>query len=413
MTPMLRTEWTRCRLCGPDLEMLFSIPAPIISAFPPAGTDLAALPRSPLDVLRCRFCGFVQLRHSVDPATLYGEYWYESGINTRMRDELAEITTAARYFLPDLHPGDAVLDIGANDGTLLKTYPDYLHRVAVEPSATFKLPLASFCDSMVQDTFPQCWNRIPHRSYKIITSIACFYDIDTPVWAAEEIRALLHPYGVWVCQFQDLDQQIRAGAWDNFCHEHIGYYTLATFRDVCQRAGLKVVDVQRSAINGGSLRVFVQRPHAPERPTVQEQLQREAETTADGRWAGPFAARIQRNVAQIRAMVEIAREAGPLALYGASTKGNTLLQVLDLPEGTVSAAWERNPRKVGRMTVTGVPIISEEEGRKDPPPALLTTIWQFKDQIIQREQETLRTTRLILPLPEATLVEILPKELVP
>ena len=195
------------------------------------------------------------------------------------------------------------------------------------------------------------------------------------------------------------------------CHEHVSYFTLGTFNEVVRRAGLQIIDVEHSTINGGSLRVYVGHGgsvwHVT--PAVQQQYFNEYRTL-DHHWPGRFERRMQQNIGQIRSMVEcVTAQGGLVDLYGASTKGNTLLQVLDRAD-LIRCAWERNPRKVGRCTVTGVPIVDEERGRAVPPDALLATIWQFADQIIAREQETLKTVRMILPLPEATWIDLYREE---
>ncbi len=402
----MHTSRLFCRICGNHLKPLFTVPAPLVSAFPEAvdGQEPVAVP---LDVVQCEHCAHVQLLHTVDPAIMYGEYWYESGVNERMREELRTITARAMEF-STLDTGDSVLDIGANDGTLLlQGYRDQdVFKVAVEPSTPFQQTLRQIADLTIQGTFPEVMPNLPPIQFKIITSIAMFYDLDDPVAAALHIKELLHPYGVWVCQFQDLEAQVRLGVWDNFVHEHLSYHTLQTFNEVCLRAGLQVVDAETSAINGGSLRVFVRHVGvSPQNSRMIEQIHREIQTLSPG-WAGRFVERMRRNIGQIRAFVDPVLDAGgAVDLYGASTKGNTLLQVCGYGPEEIRSAWERNPRKVGRTTVCGVPIINEDLGREDPPDLLLATIWQFKDQIIAREQKTLQECRMLLPLPEATLIE--------
>lgn len=400
---MHTTRFT-CRICGNQIHTLFTIPAPLVSGFPEA-VDPAPPVSVPLEVMQCESCLHVQLLHTVDPKIMYGEYWYESGVNERMRQELLTVVKRAGDFA-QCDDGDCVLDIGANDGTLLRCYGPRVHKVAVEPAATFQSALRAVAEATIQGTFPECRAQIPNNQYKVITTVAMFYDLEDPVQAAMHIKDLLHPYGVWVCQFQDLEAQVRLGVWDNFVHEHLSYHTLQTFMQVVARAGLAVVDVEASTINGGSLRVFI-RHHgvSPVSHHVIEQTLREHDTLQTD-WPKRFAAKMRRNIDQIRAFVDPVLDAGGVIdLYGASTKGNTLLQVCDYGPQEIRAAWERNPRKVGRTTANGVPIIDEELGREDPPDLLLATIWQFKDQIISREKKTLQECRMLLPLPEATLIE--------
>lgn len=407
----IATEISRCRLCrSPHLHEALSIAAPIVSTFPSGAQEIADLPRVPLQIVVCQSCGLAQLTHTTSPQILYGgDYWYESGINERMVEELqAIVRTAADYV--SLGIGDVAIDIGANDGTLLRALPKGVHKIAVEPSQTFTDRLGQIADQTLIGTWPAQAVNIP-LSARLITSIACFYDVDDMGEFAQEVRRHLVPGGIWICQFQDLEQQLRFGAWDNVCHEHCCYYTLTTFQQVCQQEGLRVLHVETTPINGGSLRIIVGHPTRPTDASVGDQLALEAraglaypglDMTQQWAWA---TIKHRRNVKQLQAYVESAREQQlKIDLYGASTKGNTLLQVCGFGDGVIRQAWERNRQKYHRYTVTGVPIVAEDAGRLDPPDVLLTTIWQFRDQIVRREAATLERTHLILPLPEATWV---------
>lgn len=400
------TTVSACRLCrSRSIRACFSIDAPVVSCFPHRDDNLDDLLRCPLEIIECIDCGLVQLRHTVDPAYLYGgDYWYESGVNERMVEELFTITQAARR-LVDLQVGDCVLDIGANDGTLLSTYPLGTNRVAVEASPTFKAKLDVITPEVIVGLFPACFHEVDHHQYKVITTIAMFYDVPDPIDAAEKIRRLLHPYGVWVCQFQDLAAQVHDGVWDNFVHEHVSYLTLSTLSIICDAVGLKIFDVERTLINGGSLRTFI--THADSSVVIQPAVHRVMawETgTFTRRWDQGFCSRIARNIEEIRGMLlPLAHQGAVIDLYGASTKGNTLVQAAGLSQA-VRSAWERNPRKWDRQTCTGIPIVAESEGLATPPDILLATIWQFRPQIVHREKATLQSIRMMLPLPEAMWV---------
>lgn len=404
-----------CRLCGgslPYLEPVLDWGPLQVSAFPLPGE---ATTTAPLTLKQCPKCNLVQLGSDVDPSILFaGDYWYASGINGLMREELRNVVREARGWVR-VHEGDWVMDTGANDGTLLQAWHEYSWesrpiRVAVEPSPTFAKPLAEAAEVVLQETFPQPTpvDKPDAGTFKVITSIAMFYAVPDPVGFAREVARLLHPEGVWIVQMQDLRNMIRQTAFDNICHEHVAYYDVQTFWQVCVRAGLRIVSYTPREINGGSLRFVVM--HEPNKeqtkifappPVLPADLQ-----PVD--WRAFFFA-VHARLQRLRDVVQTARDMGhTVDLLGASTKGNTLLQLARLEEGSIRQCWERHPGKFGRTTVTGIPIVPERQGRgaltEDPPDLLVCPIWQFRRAVVEREDAYLRTGgRIYFPLPEGEL----------
>lgn len=353
---------------------------------------------APLDLVQCSTCGLVQLTETVPREALYGgEYWYRSGLNEAMRIELANVAQSA-ISMAQPKPGDLIVDVGANDGTLLSMFAGGVATtVAFEPSA-FNL-------SHVADTrlrwFPEEAAGLPDASVAILASIAMFYDVDDPNLFCAEVARVLRYGGVWIVQFQDLRQVAHANAFDDICHEHLCYYSLGTFQQLVARHGLQVVSAEVRDINGGSLRCYVQHRGQYVDRSVARLLNLEVELDAH---LEAFASRVPRLIRDIRRTVERAGE--PIDVYGASTKGNTLLAACGLDARTLRQAIERSGAKVGRhYGATGIPIVSEEAGRADPASAWLVPIWQFRDQVVAREQEYLAAGgRLIFPLPTPAIV---------
>lgn len=414
VAPPIIHEHGHCRICPGRLRTILDLGPVAVSAFPRPGEpdSLAA----PLDLCCCVQCGLVQLRHSVDSQYLYQEYWYRSGINETMVAELRAVTEAAIDWVGGVADGDVVVDIGANDGTLLSTYPGgelcQLWTIAYEPAANL-LPLVSqHAAIVVPQAFPP-----GNHAYKvgagtatIVTSIACFYDLDDPIGFAKEVARILHPEGVWVIQLQDLQQMLDATAFDNICHEHVTYLSLGAIQRIVGAAGLFVTQVERRAINGGSLRVFVQHEAAlrrrPSVASVYDHL--EIEAGCDN-WVTleRFAHAVRERQRQIVAAVAHLQVHGlTVDLYGASTKANTLLQSCGLTRSVIRQAWERTPEKYGRETVgTRIPIVSEADGRVNPPDALLIGAWQFREAFVAREAEYLKAGgMMIAPLPVVEVV---------
>lgn len=424
----------RCRICQTDLyasgQIALDLGPMRLNDFPDSLKAVELTPRVPLIVIRCAACGLHQLLYTVNPDRLYRDnYWYRSGINETMVQELRDVVQHGIDRVR-LETGDHVLDIGANDGTLLRQYAELGHApkmVAFEPSdAVFptlqeRLPEGQ----LFHGFFPPSATWATKLRFRVITSIAMFYDLPDPTTFVEAIKQILHPEGVWIVQFQDLQQMLAAKAFDNVCFEHLEYYTLDDVQRLVNRYGLEVYECERRAINGGSLRLTI-RHQFTGRSTKSVSDQLLAEETVGLTWLDPeifqlwsldrgddllrstwstFRQQISEMRKHVRTIVETTRAAGGVIdLYGASTKGNTLLQVFGLTGKEIRYAWERAPEKWGRYTVTGIPIIAEEIGRDAPPQLLLTTIWQYRDHILEREREFLQGGgRILFPLPHAEI----------
>lgn len=405
----MRVTESPCRACGRDtLHSVLDFGPLQLSDFPPGGSTPQR--PAPLDLTRCAACGLVQLRHTVEPDALFRRYWYQSGINETMRTELQSIVTQAVGRVP-VTAGDVVLDIGANDGTLLAGYAGLRHppfRVAVEPAGNLQGALQAHCEDRWPCYFPDPVLVDTYRGrVRILTSIACFYASNTPHAFAAAVRALLAPGGVWIVQFQDLQQMLQATAFDNICHEHLIYYSLRSFTNLVTLYGLQVVRVERRTINGGSLRITVQRGDAPATAPDGVVAQAAAEWGCEHTTLlAAFAQRVWTRRSQVRALVQTAQQQQQtIDLYGASTKANMLLQVCELGPPAIRQAWERSETKWGCTTITGIPIVSEAVGRAQPPAVLLAGIWQFREAILQREAAYLaQGGALLFPLPVVDVV---------
>ena len=399
------TKSPGCLVCGARLQTVLDLGNLHVSAFPlpPEPDSITA----PLDLTRCTGCGLVQLRDRVDPSLLYQEYWYRSAVNEVMVKELDDVVREAVALVP-VGPGDRVVDIGANDGTLLHAYNTHapsVVKVAYEPAGNLQAPLEQIADVVVPTTFPPQKAYLPTK-VKIVTSIACFYDVADPVGFAKVVAGMLAPDGVWVVQFQDLAQMIQATAYDNICHEHLLYLTLRSLNQIAAAANLHIRHAVRRTINGGSLRVFL--GHQIPVSVLPVKALKDAEAGCES-WVAleRFGDRVRERREQLRSFFDAAQVQGKtIDLYAASTKANTLLQYAKLDSGMIRQAWERSPEKVGRLTVgTHIPIVSEEIGRANPPDLLLLGAWQFRDAFVRREMAYLEAGgTMLVPLPEVEFI---------
>lgn len=386
-----------CRVCGGRLDSILNLGNLALSNFPLPGDPPAET--APFDFCQCRDCALVQLRHTVDPELLFRHYWYQSGINETMQAELIDVVACAIAHVGGLVYGDRVIDIGANDGTLLAALPPLgAYTYAYEPARNFQEILQQRATVVIADYFPKT---LPPIKVKLIFSIAMFYDLDDPGPFVRAVADLLQPDGAWVVQFQDLHQMTQATAFDNICAEHLVYYSLGSFERLIAPYGLRVVHAEIRAINGGSYRLI-----------VQHDTQRVDETVAALRFAEAgcehwhtlekFAWRVGEVRRQIQGVLAGHRT---IDVYGASTKFNTLSQYCGLDGGVIRQAWERSEAKWGRVTATGIPIVSEAVGRADPPDLLVAGVWQFRDAILQREAAYFEQGgTMLFPLPRVDLV---------
>lgn len=413
---------TTCRVCEASLESILSLGEQYVSNF--VDPDEPDGLKADLDLVLCRECGLLQLRDTVPAEALYRNYWYRSGTNESMRRALADIATETAY-LAHLTDGDAVLDIGSNDGTLLAAYPTQrLYRIGFDPSRNLAELSKKAADEVVVDFFDARTYfdiaELRGRRPKAVTSIAMFYDLEDPNQFVADVKEVMHEDGVWIVQMSYLPLMLRQNAFDNICHEHLEYYSLHSFESLLDRHDFEVVDMQLNDVNGGSFRVYIRNRGAQEdafgdatyrglaRQRVHAFREREHEMgLARLETYHEFADRVERVKADVVGFVrQQVADGRTVYVYGASTKGNTLLQYFGLDRKLIAAAAERNPGKWGKVTVgTRIPIVSEDEARAAKPDHFLVLPWHFIEEFEQRERQFLLSGgRFIVPLPHFMLL---------
>jgi NDP-4-keto-2,6-dideoxyhexose 3-C-methyltransferase len=397
---------TACRSCGSSrLESVLDLGNPYVSNFADC-PDSDRWPRVPLDLLLCRDCSLAQLRHTTPGEWLYSHYWYKSGISATMRAALADISDKAAHFA-GLGKGDSVLDIGCNDGTLLRSYAvEGIRRVGFEPAENLACEAAVGTDRIVPDFFTA--RLVAGEEFRVITSIAMFYDLEDPNQFVSDVASLLMEDGAWIIEMHYLPLVLERNAFDAICHEHLEYYSLTSLEPLLERHGLAVADVETNEVNGGSFRAYVVHRNSPalsiparrERVAAMRARENAARLSVLASYE-EFRARVQRIGAKLRDWLRREREHGrEISVYGASTKGNTLLQIYGLDHTLIRSAAERNPEKWGKFTVgTWIPIVSEAEARAHADDFLVLP-WHFMPEIQIRERDFLaRGGKLIAPLP--------------
>jgi SAM-dependent methyltransferase len=337
---------------------------------------------------------------------------------------LADISNKAELLM-HLKPGDAVLDIGCNDGTLLASYMTKgLYKIGFDPAQNMVQFSSCICDKIISDFFSiasyQNDSDLKGLKPKVITSIAMFYDLEDPNTFVSDIKQVMHPDGLWIIQMSYLPLMLKQNEFGNICHEHLEYYSLQSLEYLLNKHDMEVVDAELNYVNGGSLRVFIRNLNADISlfgdPTYRDLARdrvkglREEEgkmMLGDVRRYQEFEFWIQRIKNDVVDLIkEEVTKGKKVFVYGASTKGNTVLQYFGLNYTIITAAAERNPDKWGRRTVgTGIPIISEDEARAANPDYFLVLPWHFIEEFKNREKEyLLNGGRFILPAPHFSII---------
>jgi hypothetical protein len=313
-----------------------------------------------------------------------------------------------------LRPDDVVLDIGSNDGTLLAGYETpRISKTGIDPTG---VKFAQYYPDDVE-LIPEFFSaevfraRLPGRTARLITSIAMFYDLEEPVGFARQVAGILAEDGIWHFEQSYMPSMLRSTSYDTVCHEHLEYYSLAVVGRVLAEAGLEVIDVRFNRVNGGSFAVSARHRGASGESTglVDWFLRQEERMNLSSPLPfRDFENRVFQHRQDLLELIRVLRSGGARIMgYGASTKGNVLLQFCGLTPEDIPSIAEVNPDKFGRVTPgTGIPIVSEEEMRAESPDYMLVLPWHFREGIVQREQDFLRSGgRLIFPLPEIEIVE--------
>ena len=410
------TEIDKCRACGSkDLRTVLDLGSQYIVNFVEDPKQRAD--KSPIHLIVCINCRLVQLKHSVNPDRLFREFFYYSGINTTMKNHLADLVEQSRQIEP-VYPGDYVISIGENDGWMLSNYPRNINTIGIEPAKNMIPLLKKNCTLALNDYFSSsavAYLKEHKIKAKHIHAIAMFYDVNEPLEFCENIKEVLHPDGVFVIQMNYLRTMLQNVAVDNILHEHVTFYSVQSLEPILCKAGLKIFHVSFNDINGGSIRIYICHEEA-DRMTYFNYIECIAD---ENKWFGPaydsklndkltfFANRVNTARDKLQKFISEQAKHKKIYAYGASTRGASLLQVMGLKYPQISAAVERNPVKVGKyMAGLNIPIISEKDMREAPPDFLLILPYFFFNEFKDRESEFLKNGgRFIIPLPEPYLYD--------
>lgn len=407
-----------CRICASkNLKEIINLGKQNIQgAFVKKGFPKPYFRKIPLKLLLCPQCSLVQLQHTVNPKIMYKNYWYMSGINKTMRNHLKEIVNSSLKIIKK-NRLRKVLDIGCNDGTLLRNYPASFHKVGIDPSQiietiNYKNKMRNF--NFFKSFFPskKFITKFKKNKFDIITSIAMFYDLENPNIFVKNIKEILKKNGIWIIEMSYLSEMIKTNSFDTICHEHLEYYSLKSLNYLMNQNGMKIFKISFNNINGGSIRCYISHQdqilyqRQKDKEIILNCLKKEKKNKIyQAATYSKFNKKIKFIKNKIKNLLnKIRLQKKTIHIYGASTKGNTIIQFLNICNKQIPYAAERNPIKWGAKTLgSNIKIISEQDSKLLKPDYYFVLPWHFKKEILNRERKILGKVKFIFPLPNVEI----------
>ena len=394
-----------CLLCkNKKIKKIFSLGNLFVSNFVNKKNIKTGI-KAPLNLLYCKNCSLIQLSHIAPQEIMYRRfYWYRSGVTKIMRLGLKNIFDDSLKHVK-LNKKDVVLDIGANDGTLLSYYKrKKFITIGCEPAKNLQNSLKKNCDFSIKNFWDKkelykvlLKNRL--KKPKIITAIGMFYDLEDPNKFIRDAADCLDDKGIFIAQLMCLKSMIEKNDVGNICHEHIEFYSLKSLKFLFEKNGLEIFKIEENDINGGSYRIYCKKF---KKGSIKLRNENVLKSMKD------FAKRVKINKKITTNFIDKKIKQGKkIYLYGASTKGNTVLQYYDLNQRKIPFAAERSPEKWNKYTIgTGIKIITEKMARKLNPDYFFVTPWGFIKEFIKRERKWLKKGgSFIVPFPKFKLIK--------
>ncbi len=408
-----------CRVCGnKNLAESIDIGSQYLSSIFPEDLNYRGdLKPFPLEILQClktgeEQCGSLQLAYDCDISDMYRHYPYTSSSNTAMRKVLEDVADSGKSF-KHLSAGDTVLDIGCNDGTLLSFFEQQdLKLVGIDPAQNVESRVNSKQFTRVKDFFTaKSFNKVSTEPAKLVLSVAMFYHLSDPVGFCRDIEQILAPDGVVVIQMAYLPAMIKTNMYDNIVHEHVGYYGTQHMKWILDQAGLEIFDVILNDVYGGSFRVFAKKKGLAKHPVTERLTKNLKDELTWGifntKTYSDFMDRINKTKTDLQKLLQKIKDEGKsIWVYGASTKGNTIMQFCEVGQNFIEAAADSNSFKFGKYLVgSDIPIRDEKTMRDAAPDYLLALPYSFVPSFREREKTLVdHGTRFIVPLPEVKVI---------
>ena len=360
-----------------------------------------------LDLHKCPKCHLVQLSNLANTKKMYGShYGYKTSVSKMMLLHLKEKIQRLKKF-KFIKKGNNILDIGSNDASFLKLLGNKYNLYGIDPSAKkFKNNYKNM--KLITNFFSKknVLKNVKNKDIKfdLISSFAIFYDVENPNSFCKDIEMMLNENGIWICEFSYLPLMLKNLTFDQICHEHIMYYTFSVFEKILINNNLKVLNIKINEINGGSIEVVIAKINSKRIPNYSliKKLRLDEKKITNKSYQN-FSKRIKKVGSDLNLFVS---KNSPIAGYGASTKGNIVLNYANLDSKKIEYICDANIKKYNHYTPgTNIEIISKEKMRILNPKYLLVLIWSFRSEIIKQELNYLKKGgNLIFHLPKFHIV---------
>jgi hypothetical protein len=402
---------TKCRSCySKKLFQVFSLGKQNLTGIFPISKK-HKISSGNLDLVLCKNCTLLQLKHSFDINEMYGEnYGYMSSLNASMIEHLKN-KAKSLIKISKIKKKDIVVDIGSNDGSFLSFFSKKNVLIGVDP--TIKKFKKFYREDILKVSdffsFQKIKKIIGKRKVKLITSISMFYDLEDPVNFAKDIEKTLADDGLWHLEQSYLPTMLKNNSYDTICHEHLEYYSLTSIEYILNKANLRIIDMSLNSINGGSFAITV----CKKKSNIKSNFEilkwvRDEEKKLNLRNIKTYLnfydkINIQSNSLK-NLLINLKKNKKKVVGYGASTKGNVILQYAKITEKLLPFILDVNKFKFGRYTPgSKIKIINEKQLSIIKPDYLLVLPWHFKDFILKKEKNFLKNNKIIFPLPEVEI----------
>lgn len=372
------------------------------------------LPKGELSLVLCEKCKLLQLKNNFNMNVMYGSnYGYLSSLNPHMVRHL-KLKSKKLKKIVNLKNKDLIIDIGSNDGTFLKNFNSGYNLVGIDPTI-----------KKLKKYYPKYIKTIPHffsskiinknlklkKKAKIITTISMFYDLPDPIQFAQDIHSILDKNGIWHLEQSYMPSMIKNISYDTICHEHLEYYSLRSIKYIFDQVGLKIIDLEFNEINGGSFAISVAKKESPfkEIEKITEWLLNKEEIFQYNSLKKniEFFKNVQNHKLVFKELLLNLKDMKKtIAGYGASTKGNVILQYCGIDDKIFDYVLDANLKKHNKFTPgTNIRILHEKKFNKKKPDYMVVLPWHFKSFILNKEKEYLNNGgKLIFPLPDIEII---------